>query len=90
MLIITNAKRGWVEYSSSILMPKVHKIILNYIPVISARAEFESIYPGQIKEWKKAAFQSLLDIEGLIDTASLTHLIVIGDSEYEMEAGVHL
>lgn len=41
VLIITNAKRGWVEYSSLILMPKVHKIIMKYIPVISARGEFE-------------------------------------------------
>ena len=24
VLIITNAKKGWVEYSSSILLPKVH------------------------------------------------------------------
>jgi len=42
VLIITNAKRGWVEFSSSILMPKVHDMILKYIPVISARAEFEN------------------------------------------------
>ena len=41
VLIITNAKRGWVELSSSILLPKVHDMILKYIPVISARAEFE-------------------------------------------------
>lgn len=41
VLIITNAKRGWVEYSSSILMPQVYKMINKYIPVISARGEFE-------------------------------------------------
>ena len=41
VLIITNAKRGWVEFSSSILLPKVHAMILKFIPVISARAEFE-------------------------------------------------
>ena len=44
VLIITNAKKGWVEYSSSILMPKVHKMIMQYIPVISARGEFEHMY----------------------------------------------
>ena len=46
VIIITNAKGGWVEFSSKILMPKVHDIIIKYVPVISARAEFESVYPG--------------------------------------------
>ena len=41
VLIITNAKIGWVEYSSSILLPKVHQMIMQYIPVISARGQFE-------------------------------------------------
>jgi hypothetical protein len=46
VLIITNAKQGWVEYSSSILMPKVHNMIKQYVPVISARGEFEQMYAG--------------------------------------------
>lgn len=44
VLIITNAKKGWVEYSSSILLPKVHQMIMKYIPVKSARGEFEQQY----------------------------------------------
>jgi len=62
---------------------------MKYIPVISARGEFEHQYMGQISEWKKAAFMSLWDIEGLIDKAAITNLIVIGDSQYEMDAGKH-
>ena len=89
VLIITNAKRGWVEYSSSILMPQVYKMIKKYIPLISARGEFEHQYPAQISEWKKAAFMSLWDIEGLIDRDAITNLIVIGDAQYEMDAGKH-
>ena len=30
---------------------------------------------------------SLWDIEGLMDRAAVTNLIVIGDDQYEMEAG---
>ena len=89
VIIITNAKKGWVEFSSSILLPRVHKLILKYIPVVSARAEFESQYQGQISEWKKAAFMSLWSIPGLIDSKAMTNLIVIGDAHYEMEAGQH-
>ena len=59
-MIITNAKRGWVQYSSSILLPKVHNMIMKYIPVISARAEFEHLVG--LNEWKKEAFMSLYDI----------------------------
>ena len=70
-------------------MPDVNKMIKKYIPVISARGEFEHQYMGQISEWKKAAFMSLWDIEGLIDKAAITNLIVIGDSHYEMDAGKH-
>jgi hypothetical protein len=55
--------------------------------VISARGEFEQQYPGLIGEWKKAAFLSLWDIEGLIDKGAITNLIVIGDDHYEMDAG---
>ena len=79
VLIITNAKKGWVEYSSSILLPKVHQIIMKYIPVISARGEFEQHY-DKISEWKKQAFLSLWDIDDLLDRDAITNLIVIGDA----------
>jgi hypothetical protein len=36
VIIITNAKAGWVELSSYYLLPRVHRIIELYIPVISA------------------------------------------------------
>lgn len=62
-------------------------MINKYIPVISARGEFEHQYVGQISEWKKAAFMSLWEIEGLIDKDAITNLIVIGDAQYEMDAG---
>ena len=41
VVIITNAKHGWVEYTSNIFLPKVYQLIKKYIPVISARGEFE-------------------------------------------------
>ena len=38
--------------------------------------------------WKKNAFQSLWDIEGLLEKNCLTNLIVIGDSQHEIDAGI--
>jgi phenylpropionate dioxygenase-like ring-hydroxylating dioxygenase large terminal subunit len=46
VMIITNAKQGWVEYSSLIFMPAVHNMIKKHVPVISARGEFEHLFQG--------------------------------------------
>lgn len=45
------------------------------------------MYPGMISEWKNKAFMGLWNIEGLLDKEAVTNLIVLGDSQYEMEAG---
>jgi len=62
-------------------------MIKKYVPVISARGDFEHLFQDKIVEWKKAAFLALWDIDGLVDRDAITNMIVIGDSEYEMEAG---
>jgi len=45
VLIVTNAKAGWVEYSSFFLLPRVHQLIETYIPVVSAQTEFSEQFP---------------------------------------------
>lgn len=52
---------------------------MKYIPVISARGEFEQYY-DKISEWKKQAFLSLWEIDDLLDRDAITNLIVIGDA----------
>ena len=39
VLIVTNAHKSWVEYSSEMLMPLTAKLIKQRIRVISARVE---------------------------------------------------
>jgi len=89
VIIITNAKQGWVEYSSYFMMPRVHSLIDLYVPVISAQTLFEADYPENIEMWKQQAFLSLWDVEGLMakDTHTLLNLVVVGDSDYEISAG---
>lgn len=41
VIIVTNAKQGWVEYSSYYMLPRVSQLIELYIPVISAQTQFE-------------------------------------------------
>ena len=45
VLIVTNAKEGWVEYSSYHLMPRVHQLIETYVPVVSAQTEYKEKFP---------------------------------------------
>jgi hypothetical protein len=55
-LIITNARKGWVEFSSSFMLPKAHKYILKHVEVISARENFEHKYPHETHMWKEKTF----------------------------------
>jgi hypothetical protein len=58
--IITNAAKGWVEYSSQKFLPKTFNfIITSKIPIISARSEYGEEFPNEIKKWKVSAFQKL-------------------------------
>jgi hypothetical protein len=57
---VTNAKKGWVEFSSSLMLPKVHKFIMTYVEVISARDCYEKDFPNITNVWKEKVFLSLL------------------------------
>jgi hypothetical protein len=83
--IITNAMKGWVEYSASKFVPGL-KPTLEKIRVISARSEHENMYPGQYQEWKIQAF---LNVQKEMSSKIITNLISLGDSTIEMDA-VHV
>lgn len=57
VVIITNAKKGWVEFSSSFFMPRLHAIMMRgYLRVLSARVDYEEMYPFDTFKWKEMAF----------------------------------
>lgn len=59
--IVTNAGEGWVELSASLLLPDVQETITRLqIPVLSARAAFESETLSHPAEWKYRTFQCVL------------------------------
>ena len=80
--IITNAGKGWVEHTASLLYPKISPL-LDKICIISARNEFQKIYPEEVKMWKTYAF---LNLEYVFDTQVLTNIICMGDSNIEIES----
>ena len=81
--IITNAGKGWVEYSANKFYPSILPI-LEKIKIISARGEYEKIFPGNSRQWKIEAF---LNLQQYVDMKLVTNIICIGDSLFEMEAG---
>jgi len=81
--IITNAGLGWVEFSARKYYPKIFEI-LPKIKIISARCQWENVFPNDTKRWK---IQTFLSLQKELDTKLVTNIICLGDSLYEMEAG---
>ena len=80
--IITNAMKGWVEYSSNMWIPGV-AAVLQKITVVSARAEYEAKFPDNYHQWKVEAF---MEMTKTFDTGTITNLICLGDSMIEIDA----
>ena len=81
--IITNAGKGWVEYSAKRFFPSIIHI-LEKIKIISARGQYEKIFPGNSRQWKIEAF---LNLQKNLNMKLVTNIVCIGDSLFEMEAG---
>eukprot|EP00388_Colpodella_angusta_P003228 GDKJ01011467.1.p1 GENE.GDKJ01011467.1~~GDKJ01011467.1.p1 ORF type:complete len:386 (-),score=84.17 GDKJ01011467.1:258-1415(-) len=85
VFIITNAMKGWVEYSAKKYIPGILGT-LEKVTVISARGNYERDFPGQYHEWKVQAF---LEVRRQLNSQIVTNLISLGDSTIEMDA-VHV
>eukprot|EP00929_Paragymnodinium_shiwhaense_P001592 TRINITY_DN101832_c0_g1_i1.p1 TRINITY_DN101832_c0_g1~~TRINITY_DN101832_c0_g1_i1.p1 ORF type:complete len:630 (-),score=98.68 TRINITY_DN101832_c0_g1_i1:267-2156(-) len=80
--IITNGTMDWVEDCVRYHVPAMAEV-LKGVRVISARDMYEQRCPD-FYQWKAHAFKLLRQH---VDPASVANLIVLGDSELEMEAG---
>jgi hypothetical protein len=85
VIIVTNALKDWVKLSS-IVIPQTYHVLKN-INIVSARSLF-SDKTKNIMEWKKSAFQLVIDEE--FKNKRLMNIISIGDAEYEHQALVSL
>ena len=80
--IITNASPGWVEYSCKKFYPEIFKILAK-IKIISARGEYQRIFPKEIKQWKIHAF---LEMKKNFNLDLVANILCMGDSIFEIEA----
>lgn len=92
-VIITNARKTWVEYSGQNLLPLTNRELEYDISLISARDDFEHRVKTP-EYWKHHAFLSMMTATKnhgqLIHSDTIVNLVVVGDSLYEMEAALAL
>jgi len=80
--IITNSAPGWVEQSTLRFMPATWSA-LQGVRIISARARYERMFPGEQAAWKRRAF---MDLRGSFDSTGSVDIISIGDMPFEILA----
>ena len=91
MAIVTNANQNWVYYSSERLLPISHKLIVDNVLVVSARDQYQKEFPNDQARWKLEAFSKLReDMKMTSNMISDCHLIVVGDSQSEIDAAQEL
>lgn len=82
--IITNAQKGWVQFSAKKNLPKTYFLLMKSgIKIISAREFYEKIFPGDLRQWKIETFLKFSDV---FDRNLITNIISLGDSKFEMDA----
>merc|ERR1711972_1301017 len=88
-LIVTNGNSTWARDSARRYMPDLLPI-LSRMTVVSARAAYESVYPGDPFMWKRAAFEDLLIKADRFPDDPGLNLVVLGDQYPEIDAGHHI
>jgi len=84
-VIVTNGNATWVKDSCTKFLPGLLPTIAK-VQVVSARAIFESRYPGDPFMWKRAAFKHLLAKERQFAANECLNLVALGDQMPEIEA----
>merc|ERR1719330_2306966 len=80
--IITNSVTGWVEYSAAIWVPELLPV-LRQVQIISARDNYQHLYPNDARRWKIEAFHQ---VRRQLISVPIEHLVVLGDADFEMDA----
>ena len=57
------------------------------MPVVSAQDEFQEKFPLDPSQWKEQTFQQMWNVEGLLERNCVLNMMVMGDSEFELDAG---
>jgi hypothetical protein len=81
IIIITNSSSVWINNTSKKYLPKTHNKFKN-MNVISARDNYQTIYPNNVMEWKNNTFKDYLSD----NNNNYSQIISIGDGIFEKYA----
>jgi len=85
VVIVTNAERGWVEFSSARFFPSLVSL-LNEVDIVSARANYEHHDMACPALWKCLAFAHEMEQTFAGSGSGRRNVISFGDSMHEHEA----
>jgi len=80
-IIVTNAMESWIQETARRFMPRLIPI-LDRLPIVYARNNWERIWPGDTFAWKRECFREILSDQ----LGSNMNLLVLGDSLSEIRA----
>jgi len=86
VVIVTNAEEGWVQHSVRKHVPALLGAVEG-LEVVSARTAYEQDHPGAPSEWKRLAFERVVDdfLHGM-DEGKWANFISLGDQVWERNA----
>lgn len=86
VVIVTNAEEGWVQHSVRKHVPALLGAVEG-LEVVSARTAYEQDHPGAPSEWKRLAFERVVDdfLHGM-DDGKWANFISLGDQVWERNA----
>jgi len=84
--VVTNAETGWVQLSAAKFLPLTFAL-LTRCKIVSARSNYESLFPDSPLKWKYCAFQQQISAAGGGGAHCLSRSVIsLGDSHVEREA----
>lgn len=85
--IVTNGAEDWIQQSSHSFLPRLMPLLKRLSKVVSARAAYEKVWPGEPTVWKQAAFEKILsERKSSSRFTNGVNLLVLGDSLAEIDA----
>lgn len=90
LYIVTNSQTGWIANTTLKFLPKFNEFLTNYnnshyqFCIISARDNFEKIWPNDPIMWKIKCFENILNKHE--QEEKIKNIISIGDGEPEYKA----
>jgi hypothetical protein len=84
VVIVTNAKKGWIETSCAHFLPEIEPLVRTFRRISAQPADFHDLEDSKPHEWKEEAFVAVAKAH--YADPGLRPVFSLGDALYEREA----